>query len=95
MVITLLANQDLTPMLSTPGLGISPEFCLSVLGTESLLKILEYEQMEAGFSWCLILQRKREESVNYNFMQTVGAVLPLIPSVNAHALYGEAPYNVD
>ena len=51
MVIPLLANQDLTPMLSTLGLGINPEFCLSVLGTESLLKILEYEQMEAGFSW--------------------------------------------
>ena len=36
-----------------------------------------------------------EESVNYYFMQTVGAVLPLIPSVSVLALYGEAPYNVD
>ena len=61
-----------------PGPEISSGFCLSVLATPSLSKLLQYKQIYIGLVLCILLQ-KCINGEACNFMKNVGGErVPLI-----------------
>ena len=55
-----------------PESEVSSDFCLSMLATAALSKLLGYQQMVNGLLWYLLLQDSVESSETYNMIQKRG-----------------------
>ena len=53
--------------------GIISEFCLSVLATASLSKLLEYERMKNGLLWHLLLETHAKRSKKCYSYKCIGS----------------------